>query len=96
MSLLLKLEVSKAPLTERNHVKHVAEVMEEILTLLEDKDGVITDSAQHLPPRPRKAPGKTQNEARKQREEDHKKESELRIKDDEKRKKRKEELKQEL
>ena len=41
LSLLLKLEVSKVPLTDRHIVNEAAEVLEEMLTLLDDKDGVI-------------------------------------------------------
>lgn len=95
MNLTLKLEVSKAAAAERNHIKCVAEVLEEMLTLLDEKDGQIAGET-HLNPRPRKAPGKTLNEARKQKEEEQKRESEMKSKEDEKRKKRKEELKQDL
>jgi hypothetical protein len=42
LNLTLKLEVSKAPQEERNHVKYVAEVLEEMLCLLDEKDGIIS------------------------------------------------------
>lgn len=67
-----------------------------MLTFLESKDFNIASDNVHLPPRPHKIPGRTMNEAKKLREEEQKRESELRIRDDEKRKKRKEELKSEL
>ena len=67
--------------------------MEEILKIIDDG---VTPLPMHLPPRPRKAPGKTQNEAKVKKDEEAKRESEMRIKDEEKRKKRKEELKAEL
>lgn len=70
LNLALKLEVSQAPLADRGHVLLVAEVLEEMLTFLEDKEGQVIPAGQHLPPRPRKAPGKTLNEAKKQKEEE--------------------------
>ena len=63
-----------------------------MLSLLVDKEGIVS-SNEHLPPRIRKVPGKTMNEARLKKEEDTKKEAENKQKEDEKRKKRKEELK---
>lgn len=97
LNLALKLEVSQTPLAQRSHVLNVAEVLEEILTLLDDKDGVVSsEETIHLPPRLHKAPGKTLNEARKQKEEEAKKEAESRARGEETRKKRKEELKKEL
>ena len=96
LNLALKLEVAQAPLIDRGNVLLVAEVLEEMLTFIEEKEGQVIPVDQHLPPRPRKAPGKTANEAKKQREEELKKEAEMRAKEDERRKKRKEELKKEL
>jgi hypothetical protein len=72
----LKLEISKIPLTERPNVKTVAEVLEEMLSLVEEKEGETMPPDTHLPPRVRKAPGKTTNEIRKQKEEEAKKEAE--------------------
>jgi regulator of replication initiation timing len=69
------LEVSKAPVEVRSHINEVAEVLEEILALVEEKEGILLDNT-HLNPRPRKAPGKILNEARKQKEEEQKKEAE--------------------
>lgn len=49
-----------------------------MLTFLEDKEGQPIPEDQHLPARPMKAPGKIQNEAKKQREEEVKREAEVR------------------
>jgi hypothetical protein len=67
LNLALKLEVSKHPLTDRPHVQQVAEVMEEMLSYLHDKNFTLDAlTSLNLPPRPRKVPGQTQNEARRQ------------------------------
>lgn len=96
LCLALKLEVSKHPLVDRDHAQEVAEVLEEMLAFVDDRDGEPVNEDQHLPARQRRAPGKTMNEAKLKKQEELKREVDLKAKDDEKRKKRKEELKQEL
>ncbi len=58
LGLALKLEVSKHPLNDRPQVQQVAEVLEEMLALLHDKN-LQLDPDTHLPPRARKIPGQT-------------------------------------
>ena len=66
-----------------------------MLLLLHDKNFQI-ETTTHLPPRGRKIPGQTQNEARRMKEEEMRQKTEMRAKDMEKWKKRKDELKEEI
>jgi hypothetical protein len=89
LNITLKLEVARAPLKDRPFIQDVAEVLEEILVAAEK-------GQKSLPPRLNRAPGQVWNDAKQKREEDLRKEKEIRVSKEDVRKKRDALVKNEL